>query len=207
MIFTILTYALTFMTGFVLANIAMKISNNAKIKGAVDKCSHQFEEALKNIKSGNSKFMSRINNTVIIDTKTNDLGEINIVYIIDKGMVCIFKNNLCLYTSDIINPMMRENIILNICEKYKNEIDDTVELFGVVISRKELHEKYEELNEKINSGEIDIKGGESNMIEEIIKAGNKISLDIDQILDKINEVGLEKLSEEEKEFLNNYNKN
>ena len=35
---------------------------------------------------------------------------------------------------------------------------------------------------------------------------NKSKLDIDEILDKINQVGIENLTKEELEFLNNYNK-
>ena len=46
---------------------------------------------------------------------------------------------------------------------------------------------------------------EKSDVESIIQ-DNSTKMDIDEILDKINRVGIENLSKEELEFLNNYNK-
>jgi hypothetical protein len=50
----------------------------------------------------------------------------------------------------------------------------------------------------------DMKENQSDIQKIINKNNNK--LDIDDILDKINSVGIENLSKEEIQFLNNYNK-
>lgn len=206
MIFIIFTHIISFMSGFVLANLAIRMAKKIKSKKLYIESSTQFEHALESIKNGKSSFFSRVNSTVIIKTSDKKNEEIDIIYLIDKKMICIFKNNVCLYTSDGISILLKENIIMNINYIYKKEIEDIVELFGVVISKKELHEKFEELKEKMSKGEIKIDESEESNIEKIIGKPCSKYLDIDQILDKINEVGLDKLSYEEKEFLNNFKK-
>jgi hypothetical protein len=208
MILIIFTHIISFMSGFVLANLAIRIAKKIKSEKFNIECVSQFECVLENLKSGKSSFFSRVNNTVIIKTSDKKNEAIDAIYLIDKKMVCIFKNNACLYTSDNIGTLLKENIILNINNIYKKEIEDIIELFGVVISKKELHEKFEELKGKISKGEIKIDEGEESYIEKIIgkSPSEDLYLDIDQILDKISEVGLDRLSSEEKEFLNNFNK-
>lgn len=207
MIIAISTYILTFMVGFISANIAFRMSVSIKRKRLEKKATQEFEEVLEKIKREESKFFSRVNNTVIIMTDTKNLSEINIVYLIDKKMLCIFKNNACLYTSENIDKLLKESIIMHINFIYKKEIEDIIELFGVVISKKELHEKFEELRNKISIGEFTIEEKEESFINKIIEEAEIKSLNIDDILDRINLVGIEKLTNEEKEFLNNYNKN
>lgn len=206
MIITISTYILTFMIGFISANISFGMANRIKRKKLAKNSTQEFEEVLEKIKSGKSSFFSRVNNTVIIVTETKNLSEINIVYLIDKKMVCIFRNNTCLHTSENIDRLLKENIITHINFIYKKEIEDIIELFGVVISKKELHEKFEELRNKISSGEFSIEEKEESFINKIINDAEIKNLNIDDILDRINLVGIEKLTNEEKEFLNNYNK-
>lgn len=207
MTITISTYLLAFMIGFISANMARAMAKNIKRKKLAKKATQEFEEVLEKIKSDESKFFSRVNNTVIILTNTKNLSEINIVYLIDKKMLCIFKNNVCLYTSENIDKILKESIIMHINFIYKKEIEDIIELFGVVISKKELHEKFEELRNKISIGEFTIEEKEESFINKIIEEAEIKSLNIDDILDRINLVGIEKLTNEEKEFLNNYNKN
>lgn len=206
MIITLLTYMLTFMTGFISANITFGIASSIKRKKLAKIATEEFEEVLEKIKRGESTFFSRVNNTVIIVTNTKKLSEVNIVYLIDKKMVCIFKNNSCIHTSENIDRLLKENIIMHINFIYKKEIEDIIELFGVVISKKELHEKFEELRNKISTGEFSIEEKEESFINKIINETEIKALNIDDILDRINLVGIEKLTNEEKEFLNNYNK-
>ena len=206
MTITISTYILTFMIGFISANITFGMANKIKRKRLAKSATEEFEEVLEKIKYGESSFFSRVNNTVIITTNTKKLSEINIIYLIDKKMVCIFKNNSCIHTSDNIDKLLKENIIMHINFIFKKEIEDIIELFGVVISKKELHEKFEELKNKISSGEFSLEDKEESLINKIIEDNEKKILNIDDILDRINLVGIEKLTNEEKEFLNNYNK-
>ena len=59
-----------------------------------------FREVLSNIKTNKTVFVSRVNQTVIFDTKISKYDTVNIVYLMDKQVVCIFKDNNCIYTTD-----------------------------------------------------------------------------------------------------------
>ena len=74
-----------------------------KSKKIINDSSNQFSEIIKNLKTGATNFVSRVNDTIFIDTKLKDWKEVNIIYLLDKKMVCIFKDNKCLYTTDIID--------------------------------------------------------------------------------------------------------
>jgi DNA-directed RNA polymerase sigma subunit (sigma70/sigma32) len=125
----------------------------------------------------------------------------------DKKVVCIFKENKCIYTSDTIDNNLRDNIIENIHEKYGTQIDDVVEVLGVTISREELESKlkdFENANPKLDMT-IFNNDKEISDVEKIIEDNNE-KFDIDSILDKINKVGMEKITKEELNFLKEQSK-
>ena len=68
---------------------------------------------LSNIKTNKTVFVSRVNQTVIFDTKISKYDTVNIVYLMDKQVVCIFKDNNCIYTTDSLkdknNNLKSEN--------------------------------------------------------------------------------------------------
>jgi hypothetical protein len=85
--------------------------------------------------------------------------------------------------------------------KHNKDINDVVEILGFVFSREDFEKSFNVNIKEIKNG---VKKEESD-IEKILKK-NKKRFDIDEILDKISKVGIENLTEEEKQFLNNYNK-
>jgi hypothetical protein len=196
-----------FILGFLYAKFTEKIKKNIRNKKIIEDILIQFKEILENIKKNQAVFISRVNQTVMIDTRLKQHDIVNIVYLMDKKVVCIFKENKCIYTSETIDNNLRDNIIENIHEKYGNQIDDVVEVLGVTISREELESKlkdFENANPKLDMT-IFNNDKEISDVEKIIEDNNE-KFDIDSILDKINKVGMEKITKEELNFLKEQSK-
>lgn len=186
-----------------------KIKRNLLDKKILNDISLNFKEVLKNIKRGRAVFVSRINQTVIVDTKLSALDIVNVVYLMDKGVLCIFKDNQCLYTTESIDTDLTSELLMEINEKFNNQINDVVNIMGMTISKEEFQLKMEEMKKwnmnnpnAINDMDIEQKSD----IDEI-KNENENKFDTDEILDKINKFGIESLSNEELNYLNNQSKN
>ena len=109
---------------------------------------------------------------------------------------------------DLVEKELLNQTIEAIYRVHFNRIEDVVQILGMTFNRQdfeksfgitvqELNRRADEMMKSINNDQSDIK----NIINK-----NKSKLDIDEILDKINQVGIENLTKEELEFLNNYNK-
>lgn len=196
-----------FILGFLYAKLVESVKEKLKNKRLLADGLNQFKEILENIKMGRAVFVSRVNQTIMIDTKLKKYDIVNIVYLMDKRIVCIFKENKCIYTSDIIDSELNDTIISNIHEQYGKEIDDVVEVLGVTISRDELETKIKEFEEKNKNISFDLNNfkKESTDIEKIIEE-NEERFEVDSILDKINKLGMEKITKEELEFLKTQSK-
>ena len=203
---SIITLTLMFILGFLYAKIIDKTKAHFKDKKILKNMVIQFEEILSNIKKGQAVFVSRVNHTIMIDTKLKDYNVVNIVYLMDKKIVCIFKENKCIYTSETIENGLRDNIIANIHDLYGKEIEDVVEVLGVTISREELKSKlkdFEDSNPNLDMTMFNKK--ELSDIDMIIEE-NEDRFDVDSILDKISKVGMEKITKEELDFLKEQSK-
>jgi hypothetical protein len=200
---SIITLTLMFILGFLYGKIVDKIKAHFKDKKLLKDMIVQFEEILSNIKKGQAVFVSRVNHTVMLDTKLKDYNIVNVVYLMDKSIVCIFKENKCIYTSETIDKKLNENIISNIHEQYGKQIDDVVEVLGVTISREELESKLKDFENVNPESELNnLMKKESTEIEKIVEE-NEDRFDVDSILDKINKVGMSKITQEELDFLKN----
>jgi hypothetical protein len=196
-------------TGIISYHYYSKIKRDLLDKKILNNISLNFKEVLTNIKKGRAVFVSRVNQTVIVDTKLSSLDIVNIVYLMDKGVLCIFKDNQCLYTTESIDTDLTSELLMEINDKFNNQINDVVNIMGMTISKEEFQIKMEEMKKwnlnnpnSINDMDIDQKSD----IEEI-KNENKNKFDTDEILDKINKSGIESLSIEELNYLNNQSKN
>jgi hypothetical protein len=202
----IMTLTTMFILGFLYAKIVDKIKEHFKGKKLLKDMIVQFEEILTNIKRGQAVFVSRVNHTVMIDTKLKDYNIVNVVYLMDKSIVCIFKENKCIYTSETLDKKLSESIIENIHEQYGKQIDDVVEVLGVTISREELESKlkdFESINPELDLNNLNnLTKKESTEIERIVEE-NEERFDVDSILDKISRFGMEKITQEELDFLKN----
>ena len=200
---SIMTLTLMFIFGFLYAKIVDKIKEHFKGKKLLKDMIVQFEEILSNIQKGQAVFVSRVNHTVMLDTKLKDYNIVNVVYLMDKSIVCIFKENKCIYTSETIDKKLNENIISNIHEQYGKQIDDVVEVLGVTISREELESKLKDFESINPESELNnMMKKETTEIERIVEE-NEERFDVDSILDKISKHGMSKVTQEELDFLKN----
>ncbi len=198
---------LLFALGVLFAQAIRKIGEMNKKSSLRRDRLKQFKEILSNIREGKSVFVSRLNQTVMLDTKTKDYGVVNIVYLMDKKVVCIFKDSKCLHTTEEIKEIGGE-IEVAIHNQYGSQIDDVVQVLGVTISREELESQMKKFEEELGKNmknisdlKMNLKSTEeSSDVQKIIEE-NESRMDVDAILDKISRVGIKRLSKEELEFL------
>lgn len=206
---TYITYFLFFVLGYALCNLLVKYSSYLTNKKIITDINNQFIQILDNIKSGKSKFSSRVNNTVYIKTDLIDYGEIDVVYFIDKQGLGIFKEGKCLYSDHKLDKDIMSNIIVNIKLEYSDEISDVVEVLGFVFSRADFEKTFnvdmKQLQEQSRQMNLLNKMDDKSDIEKIMEK-NDIRLDLDGILDRISCVGYENLTPEEKDFLDKMSK-
>ena len=151
--------------GFVLFYLAYRYSNWKSDKKIASNISSHFKEVLSNLKMNQAVFVSRVNQTVIVDTRLSKLDVVNIVYLMDKQIVCIFKDNNCMYTTDSLDINLKSEILDEINNKFNKEINDVVDVMGMTISREEFQQKLEDI-QKFAMKNINLDslvGGENEM--------------------------------------------
>ena len=138
-------------------------------------------------------------------TELNEIGMVNVVYLMDRHDIAIFKGDKCIYTSDTIDGTLVEEIIVGVEVFYKHQINDIVNVLGMVFSRDEFESKFKIKVEDIKKGMFGGMSKEEMSDIEKIKRQNDVKFNIDDILDRITSVGIENLTPEEKRFLDSYN--
>ena len=197
--------ATAFIIGFLFSKAIDAIKRRNREKKITKHTIAQFKEILGNLKKNRTVFISRVNQTVMIDTKLKDYNTVSLVYLMDKKIVCIFKEEKCVYSSDAIEKELGDAIIKKIHEKYGKEINDVIEVLGVTISREELQSKMKDFERFYPNIDLNTEKKESSDIEKIIVENEK-RFELDSILDKINIVGVDKLTKEELDFLKEQSK-
>jgi hypothetical protein len=165
---------------------------------------NQFIEISKKVKSGKSKFRTRVNDMVYLSVNIEEHGNVDLIYLMDKDDVAIFQQTKCLYTSDGIDKSLIDEIISTIYKIYGKKINDVVEILGFVFYREEFENSFNIKVEDLKKS--DLFSNLSNDIGEIekIKTENRRKFNIDEILDKISSLGIASLTIEERLFLDNY---
>jgi hypothetical protein len=190
--------------GYLINNLVRKIVDKYSISKYNEEVNNIFKNILDNIYNNRTQFQNRINNTVSITTSISSIGEINIIYLVDKRDIAIFKNERCIYTSDVVDKDVLDEMIVTIEIYYKSEMNDVVNLLGMVFSREDFEKKFkikaDDLKKTIFGGN---NAGEQSDIDKIVN-NNKSKFNIDDILDRISSVGINNLTPEEKKFLDNY---
>jgi hypothetical protein len=126
------------------------------------------------------------------------------MYMMDKKDVAIFKSDKCIYTSELLDDKILDEVISAIDTYHNDKILDTVNMMGLIFSREDFEKKF---NVKVEDLQKNMYGGPNQEISDIdrIKNENENKYNIDDILERITSVGIENLTLEEKEFLDNYN--
>ena len=190
---------MVFVLGMKVQNLISNYALSSELQKKVSEKNEEFSEILNNIHL--SEFKSRVNTTVYIRSKTKRHGPIDIIYMMDKKDIAIFKNENCLYTSDSVEKEVLSKIIDRINFKFRNKINDVVEVLGFTFYREDF--------EKTFGGKFkNLKFDSLIQEDEIGSIVNKNStrLDVDEILDKISAFGVHSLTIEERLFLDNYGK-
>lgn len=198
-----------FFIGYLYKVWSDKLSDKVNtLKGIKDK-NEQYKRVHKNIINKKSRFKTRVNNTVYIGTKLPDYGRVDVVYLMDKNDIAIFKEDKCIMTSDTVSGDIVKDIISSINERHGYRISDIVEILGLVFYRPEFEKTFNvdfnEIKERSMRIAKQMEDSDSSDIDKI-RNENKTKFDIDEILDKISKVGMKNLTPSEIEFLNNYNK-
>jgi hypothetical protein len=147
-----------------------------------------FQEVLDNLKEDFVKFECRLNNMVQLSTSLDTLDSVGIVYIIDRHEISIFKESECIYTSSNLDSKIKENIVSQIWSKFSNQINDTVQVYDLTYDCNTFLKVSQVQKVDLQEEEFD----------------KQPIFDLDDILDRINEIGFENLDDAEKEFLKKY---
>ena len=197
---------ISFVVGVLLGAKVYKTMVENEVKKENDKLieniNKQYVQLLDNITTGLSKFKSRVNSTVHIESTLQDHGNIDIIYLLDKNDVAIFQNNKCLYTSDKADKHVISDIAKAIDHLYKREISEVVNFFGLVLSKQDFEKQFKfdfnEMQKLVKNTENQDQSEVDKIIDE-----NQSKFDVDEILDKISKYGISILTPEEKKFLDN----
>lgn len=202
MVYDILLVSLGAIFGMFLTRIIRNYSTKKTLKKLQDEVNVIFQQVLDNINTGSATFYNRINNNVTIKTQLNGFGMVNIMYIIDRRDISIFVEERCIYTSDMVDRKTIESIMDAIDTFYKKEIDDIVNVMGMIYNKTDFEKKF---NVKIDDLKKNMYGTQAEMsdVDRIIK-DNQAKFSIDTILDRISSVGIENLTDAERRFLDNY---
>ena len=184
-------------------NLNEKILRDKQVKQDND----IYKKILDNIIGKKTKFKTRVNNTIYLGTKIPDIGKVEIVYILDRRDIAIFQDTRCILTSENIEKQTLDKITQSIDEVHQEKINDVIDVLGLIFSREDFEKTFNVNLEEIKKQTMNFMKDKSEKsdIESII-SDNKTKFDIDEILDKINKLGIESLTKEERIFLDNYSK-
>ena len=165
---------------------------------------NDYLEVIFKIKSGESKFKSRVNETVYLSTKIKEHGDIDVIYLMDRQDIAIFQGGKCLHTSDGISKEIISDMISLISKIHSKKINDVVEVLGFVFYREEFEKSFNINFEDFKKSNLfgPVKT-ETNEIDKI-NIENQNKYDIDEILDKISAFGIKVLTTDELAFLDKY---
>jgi hypothetical protein len=176
----------SFLTLFLLS--LLERYRNKKVQESLDSV---FKEVLSNITNGNSKFISRVNNIVNIEMNLESQGSVNIMYWLNNKEVSIFKGENCIYTSNNVNPDIMKKIAVNILLNYNESINNTVIVLDTIFDK--------DTFSRLTGVDID-----TAIIMDDITPTQLPDPSLDEILDRINIVGYDNLSDFEKKLLKKY---
>jgi len=176
----------SFLTLFVLS--LLERHSNKKVQESLDSV---FKEVLSNITNGSSKFISRVNNIVNIEMNLESQGSVNIMYWLNSKDVSIFKGENCIYTSNNVDQDIMKKISANILLNYNESINNTVIVLDTIFDK--------DTFSRLTGMDID-----TAIIMDDIKPTQLPDPSLDEILDRINIVGYDNLSDFEKKLLKKY---
>ena len=197
----ILIFNLGVLIGTMFSVAGAYIISYIKAKKIRQKNNLVFKQILTNLQNGKGKFISRVNQTVQIDTKIKSEGKINMVFFIDKNDLSIFKDGNCVYTTQNVDQDIINSITSMIWSRFSERISDVVQLYNNIMDRKTFMKLVSQAKTEVQVFNLDENG---NIIDQINHFQKDETLTLDGILYKINQVGYDGLTQIEKDFLKNH---
>ena len=192
----ILTFFLGMAAGVKLTELIHKMRLKKQEDDILEDRTKQFKEILTKVSTGKSRFKTRVNQTSYISVKLTEHGKVNVVYLMDKKDVAIFKEDKCLYTSDQVDQNLLTDIITAIENRHGWRIEDVVNVLGFVFYREDFEKSFGMKFDDISKS-LGMRQQQSDSEIDNIVNNNETKFDIDEVLDKIGKLGIEMLSEEE----------
>jgi len=175
--------------GFALFIGLTKLVTKINLKKLQDDYNTFFTEIKELVGSNSFKFINRYNDHLTFRVTTKSLGKVTLIMVMSRRDISIFQKNECIYTSQHADSNLIKSIVDNIESTYDSQIKDCFQIMGNVIDKTSIR--------RMNP--------DADFPEAFPKPEMPI-FNIDDILDRINEVGIQNLTPEEKEFLQNYQK-
>ena len=192
---------ISFIFGCLVTLLVVKLLNYLSIHNRKKDIILKFQQINHNIKSGLSKYKTRIKNTVMIETTLTDIGTVSVIFFMDKNEISVFKQDKCLFSStEFLEKKITQEIVNSINSKYIKQINDVIEVMGVTLSREDFEKS---LNNQIQYIKKHLQEN-INITEFQENQDFESKFNVDEILDKINKTGIESLSKQELEFLNKF---
>lgn len=168
-------------TGITISYIIIYLSSLRYIRNEQNTSKKYFNDILESIRT-TGKFLSRINN--MVEVEIDMLGvKYTVIYIIDKSSISVFLGGDCIRVSSKSDVDVADSIIDEITSRWSTDIDNTM---------------------IIGESKFDVKTYERLGGSVVEKKINKDSLSIDGILDRISQVGIDRLTDDEKKYLKKY---
>lgn len=184
-----LIFILGFSAGILFAFLLAKFSLKYSQKKLEDEYNNFFKEISSLIGTKSFKFVSRFNDYVTFKAETDSLGQVSVIITLDNKNISILQNDKLVYTDHHADRKLVDGILDNILKSYSSKINDCFKVMDNIVDKNTIR--------KMNP-DIDLP-------DAFPKPPTK-TFSIDIILDRINEVGISNLTDEEKKFLEDYQK-
>lgn len=185
----IIIFAFGVCLGFALFLLLTNLVNKWNLKKLQDSYNQFFTEIKELVGSSSFKFINRFNDHLTFRVTTPSKGKVTLILVLSKKEISIWQKGELLYSTHYANPNLIKSIVQDIEMSYDSKIRDCFQIMGNVIDKTSIR--------KMNP--------DAEFPEAFPKTEVTI-FSIDDILDRINEVGIQNLTREEKEFLQNYQK-
>lgn len=177
-------YLIVLIFGFSLGISFVYLVEFLRNKKTYLKVEEQFKYILDNF--SRVLFNKRINQYVYLKFDDHEL-----IYILDTKEIHIFNKEKCIYTSNqILGSKVISNLESEIVKRWGIDINNVISINNSIVS--------------VNLVKTELKKlGTNDYDLDTLLSSYKVEYNLDDILDKINQIGYDNLTNEEKEFLKN----
>jgi hypothetical protein len=194
--------------GILISALGFILLEKIKIYNLKSEYKSVFTEVYQSIGTKSMRFLNRVNQNATFKVRTKSFGSFDMIVFLDKNQISLFKNQKIIYTSALDNKLVLvsteliDKIIGDIDIEY-TQMHDLVAVSGAMIDRKTFdtmisNTRIDSQNQNVNFTEDQIKEDDDEEEDE--------NLNLDSILDKINKVGMNGLTEKELKYLKDQSK-